>query len=184
MNKDIETETLQVFLSNVNKYSPNREIVFVTGRPGSGKSTYIKFNKLENEYCLVDTDLIKNFIMEKYNIDLHKDAVVHAYRVRHRLLIELMSLGYPIIYPTTINIQTMYEYIDIAWRKGYKIKIFHLNTSKEVSVENCIKRSMDDKSRNLHLKWLNYDFYDKIPEEFANKQNVSFEIVQVNKFVY
>ena len=184
MQRDIETEVLQEFLVNIDEYPLNKEIIFVTGRPGSGKSTYIQLNKLVEKYCLIDTDIVIKFIKEKYNIASYNNILKHAFTIRHKLLLELISKGLPIIFPTTINIQALYDYIDIAYSKGYKIKIFHLNTSKETAVENCIKRSMEDKNRDLHLKWLNNDFFDQIPQEFARHPKVNFEIVKINKSVY
>lgn len=124
-----------------------KEIIFMLGLPGSGKTDWIDKNNINGRYAVVSADDIR-VKHPKYNPerpeDIHEECVEQA----KRDVIILANLSYNIIMDGGgINNSYTMSIIDEVKKLGYYVKIVFINTPVGI----CIQRNNERVKNNLRF---------------------------------
>ena len=135
----------------------NREIVLLVGLPACGKSTIV--NKYYSNYKKVSLDEIKS---KKKMMDLYNDYIMHGFQI--------------IIDNTNYNIKQREEFINIAKKNKYKVKIIHINIPFEIC--NHLNNYRVEKGEKSKISIITYRSMLKYFEKPTYKEG---EIIVFNK---
>jgi len=135
----------------------NREIVLLVGLPACGKSTIA--NKYYSNYKKVSLDEIKS---KKKMMDLYKDYINHGFQI--------------IIDNTNYNIKQREEFINIAKKHKYKVKIIYQNIPFEIC--NHLNNYRVEKGEKPKISIITYRSMLKYFEKPTYKEG---EIIIFNK---
>lgn len=142
---------LNIIVNNADK-----EIIFIGGGSGSGKTTALRdiINGLE-DYIKVDADIIKNFLPEYYNSNHENKAyLVHdeSSDISLKLLEECRRKAYNIVYDGTMKNLTKYLKLFAEYKKDhYKIQILFVDCAVEEAFVRAIYRSRHGEHRIVPL---------------------------------
>ena len=135
--------------TNIESANKGKQIFIITGKPASGKSTYIDINKLnkDNGFFLLDSDEIKKLLpgYSTYGANFSHQASATITRAEMEIAIQE---GVNIVYPTTgkaINV------IESAINNGYAVKVVYC----DVPTHTCIGRAL-----NRFLHGIDHRFVD------------------------
>jgi len=114
----------------------------VSGRIGSGKTTFVERNKLAEHFYIPDADNLKPFLpgyTEKGSTYVH----MASSSVNTVNLYEAFQQGLNVVYQTSTKENYLDGIINEAKKYGYKnIKMFHINTNEQNSIDRALKRGI------------------------------------------
>ncbi len=144
LGKDSTTlEILKRFSQEISSAGKNRQLVIVTGRAASGKSTYIKkIGYEQKQFLIADADVTKEQLpgYEEFGSSFVHTLSASLNRAK---LSAALDNGCDIIYPTT-GLRTIIEIIEKAKGLGYKsIKVVHFDTPIDVCAQRAVNRFKD-----------------------------------------
>ena len=135
-------------------------MIIMVGYPASGKSFISKYISNNHNYIIINQDTLKTKAKCKLecikNINNNKSIIIDA---------------------TNPNKESRKFYIDIAKEHNYKISIYHMTTSKELSMHNNYYRSLINNIKSIPT--LVYNIYKSKFEKPELTENV-FEIIKIN----
>lgn len=99
------------------------DLIIFVGFPGSGKSTFISKNLIQNNYNVISQDILKTKskclkLCEQYMHDKKKIVIDN----------------------TNPSIEVRKEYIELAKKYNYNVRCFHMNTNENHARHNCMYR--------------------------------------------
>lgn len=134
-----------------------KELVLLVGLPACGKSTIVQKNF--NTYKQISLDVQKN---KKKMMELFKDYVLHGFQI--------------IIDNTNSTTNSRKEFIDIAKKYNYKIKIYYQNIPFEVC--NHLNNYRVEKGERSKISIITYRTMLKYFEEPTSEEG---EVIKLNK---
>ena len=168
------TSILGKAAENINNADKGKKIIIITGRPGSGKSTYIDKQLAGGKgYFLVDADEIKKSLpgYSEYGANFTHPTSATLARAE---LESAMSNSANIVYPTTGSAE---QIIKLAQEHGYAVEVVYC----DVPEETCVQRAMN-RFEEEH-RFVDPFFITKAPNEEAvqnvcNKYKIGLKIVK------
>ena len=143
-------EKANVELENIEE----QELVLMVGYPGSGKTTYSEKNFNKDNYSILHGDILKTQTkivkVLKGELDKGKSVVIDA---------------------TNPSIEKRKIFIDIAKERGLYVRVIHINTSIEQSMEQ-------NRKREHKVPKIVFYVYRKKFEEPAKSEGVD-EIIEI-----
>jgi len=134
------------------KYNPLREkkIHFIFGNGGTGKSTYIRNNDLNNGAYLMDSDEFVENRIDDTN-DSNPERALNTFKVheessllRDKMFEPLIAQGYNIVSPKVKpKLSDIKKFKDL----GYKVGATFLDADLDTSLTRGLKRYVEDRKR-------------------------------------
>jgi bifunctional polynucleotide phosphatase/kinase len=147
--------------NQINFYEGNAfELIIFVGFPGSGKSTFISKNLIQNNYNVISQDVSKT-----------KNKC-------HKLCEQFMKEKKKIVIDNTNpSLETRMNYIDLAKKYNYNVRCFHMSTTENHSRHNAMYRYLYQ--NKPYIPSLVFNIYKKKYEKPTLQEGYS-EIININ----
>lgn len=168
----VEDRLAEQEFKRISEAEDGKEMVIVTGKVGSGKSTIIeKYLGLDKTHYLADADLIKPKLpgykengagyVHRVSTEINEDAIKVA-----------LEQGKKIVHSTT----GWHGYVDdlITWakNKGYSVRLIHSDIDTNVSIDRVFTREAATEREVDPLAIKRSSYCDKIIDKFKNDQRL------------
>lgn len=123
-------------LEKMSQIPAEKQLYIITGRCGSGKTTFTKNDMFKNFYT-PDADVIKPLLPE-YKTKGSQYVHEASYFINKTNLLEALEKGLNCVFQTTTTVENIDKFIEKARRYGYQdIKLIHINVSEKKAIERC-----------------------------------------------
>jgi len=146
----------------------NHEMIFVTGLPGSGKSsTLVNYAQEFYGAYVADSDFIKEKL-PGYNPNISSVFHIESKQINIRVIEKLKEEGFNFIVPIVgENDSKILEMASLAKKQGYSVKLFSNYVSTNVSLKRVFLRALETE-RFFSLEYISVLKEDGVVENLPN----------------
>lgn len=185
---DIPIDTLKHIatseLQNILKTPREKLLYIITGRSGSGKSTFVRKSNFSKNFYIPDADNIKRLLpdyKEKGPSYVHKAS----YIINRLNLSKALSVGANSIIQTTTTFNNIDEIIAEARKYDYKnITLIHIDVSEDTAISRCTQRA-EARNNVINTDYIKQRKYiDEIVSTYKDPQKGINEIIVLDNNDY
>ena len=145
-----------------------KEIIFMIGIPGSGKSFYVKEINKFNKYKVISSDEIR---LKKYGNNFSKETNNKVFDEFHKIFIHSMKNNENIILDATnLYKKDRKKNFDLIDKEKYNVYAVNFEIDKNKCIDNIIKRELYYRNNNIN-NYIRIGVNKKELMEIVNRMN-------------